>query len=30
VKQAGLEDLQAVNGISGEIAKRIYAHFHPQ
>jgi excinuclease ABC subunit C len=30
VKQAGLEDLQAVSGISGEIAKRIYAHFHPQ
>jgi excinuclease ABC subunit C len=30
VKQAGLEDLQAVEGISTETAKRIYGHFHPQ
>jgi excinuclease ABC subunit C len=28
VKQAGLEDLQAVEGISTETAKRIYGHFH--
>ncbi len=28
VKQAGLEDLQAVEGISKETAKRIYGHFH--
>jgi excinuclease ABC subunit C len=29
VKQAGLEDLQAVEGISTETAKRIYGFFHP-
>jgi excinuclease ABC subunit C len=29
VKQAGLEDLQAVEGISTATAKRIYRHFHP-
>jgi excinuclease ABC subunit C len=28
VKQAGLEDLRAAPGISGETAKRIYAFFH--
>jgi excinuclease ABC subunit C len=30
VKQAGLEDLQAVEGISVETAKRVYGFFHPQ
>jgi excinuclease ABC subunit C len=30
VKQAGLEDLQAVPGISKETAKRVYAFFHAQ
>ena len=30
VKQAGLEDLQAVSGISLETAKRVYGFFHPQ
>jgi excinuclease ABC subunit C len=30
VKQAGLEDLTAVDGISTETAKRIYGFFHPQ
>ena len=29
VKQAGLEDLHAAPGISTEIARRIYAFFHP-
>ncbi len=29
VKQAGLEDLQAAPGISREIARKVYAHFHP-
>jgi excinuclease ABC subunit C len=29
VKQAGLEDLHAAPGISTEIAKRVYAFFHP-
>lgn len=29
VKQAGLNDLEAVPGISKEIARRVYAHFHP-
>jgi excinuclease ABC subunit C len=29
VKQAGLEDLQAAPGVSKEIAKRVYAFFHP-
>jgi len=29
VRQAGLEDLQAVEGISTATAKRIYGHFHP-
>jgi excinuclease ABC subunit C len=29
VKMAGLTDLEAAPGVSREIAKRIYAHFHP-
>ncbi len=29
VKQAGLVDLEAAPGISREIARRVYAHFHP-
>jgi excinuclease ABC subunit C len=29
VKQAGLHDLEAAPGISKEIARRVYAHFHP-
>ncbi len=29
VKQAGLPDLEAAPGISREIARRVYAHFHP-
>ena len=29
VKQAGLGDLEAAPGVSSEIARRIYAHFHP-
>jgi excinuclease ABC subunit C len=29
VKQAGLADLESAPGISKEIARRIYAHFHP-
>ncbi|WP_408886943.1 excinuclease ABC subunit UvrC [Limobrevibacterium gyesilva] len=29
VKQAGLHDLEAAPGISREIARRVYAHFHP-
>jgi excinuclease ABC subunit C len=29
VKMAGLNDLEAVPGISREIARRVYAHFHP-
>lgn len=29
VKQAGLADLEATPGISHEIARRVYAHFHP-
>ncbi len=29
VRQAGLADLEAAPGISREIARRIYAHFHP-
>jgi excinuclease ABC subunit C len=29
VKMAGLADLEAVPGISREIARRVYAHFHP-
>ena len=29
VKQAGLTDLEAVPGVSKEIARRIYGHFHP-
>jgi len=29
VKQAGLVDLEAAPGISKEIARRVYAHFHP-
>ncbi|MBV8092414.1 MAG: excinuclease ABC subunit UvrC [Acetobacteraceae bacterium] len=29
VKQAGLADLEAAPGISREIARRIYAYFHP-
>jgi excinuclease ABC subunit C len=29
VKQAGLADLEAAPGISREIARRVYAHFHP-
>jgi excinuclease ABC subunit C len=29
VKMAGLADLEAAPGISKEIARRVYAHFHP-
>jgi excinuclease ABC subunit C len=29
VKQAGLTDLEAAPGVSREIARRVYAHFHP-
>ncbi|MCC6718202.1 MAG: excinuclease ABC subunit UvrC [Acetobacteraceae bacterium] len=29
VKQAGLGDLEAAPGVSREIARRVYAHFHP-
>ena len=29
VKQAGLVDLEAAPGISRELARRVYAHFHP-
>ena len=29
VKQAGLNDLEAVPGINRETARRVYAHFHP-
>jgi excinuclease ABC subunit C len=29
VRQAGLTDLEAAPGVSKEIAKRVYAHFHP-
>jgi excinuclease ABC subunit C len=29
VKQAGLADLEAAPGISREMARRVYAHFHP-
>jgi excinuclease ABC subunit C len=29
VKMAGLNDLEAVPGISRETARRVYAHFHP-
>ena len=29
VKQAGLGDLEAAPGVSSEIARRVYAHFHP-
>jgi excinuclease ABC subunit C len=29
VKQAGLQDLEAAPGISKEIARKVYAHFHP-
>jgi len=29
VSEAGLADLEAVEGISGALAKKIYAHFHP-
>src|SRR5579872_7162032 len=29
VKMAGLADLEAAPGISNEIARRVYAHFHP-
>jgi excinuclease ABC subunit C len=29
VRQAGLHDLEAAPGVSGEIARRVYAHFHP-
>ncbi len=29
VKSAGLQDLEAAPGISREIARRVYAHFHP-
>ena len=29
VKQAGLNDLEAVAGINRETARRVYAHFHP-
>ena len=29
VKMAGLADLEAAPGISHEIARRVYAHFHP-
>jgi excinuclease ABC subunit C len=29
VKQAGLTDLEAAPGVSREIARLVYAHFHP-
>ncbi len=29
VKQAGLADLEAAPGVSKEIARRVYGHFHP-
>jgi excinuclease ABC subunit C len=29
VKMAGLQDLEATPGINHEIARRVYAHFHP-
>ena len=29
VKQAGLQDLESAPGVSREIARRVYAHFHP-
>ncbi|HEY2133383.1 MAG TPA: excinuclease ABC subunit UvrC [Acetobacteraceae bacterium] len=29
VKQAGLQDLEAAPGISREIARKVYGHFHP-
>ncbi len=29
VKQAGLGDLEAAPGVSKEIARKVYAHFHP-
>jgi excinuclease ABC subunit C len=29
VKMAGLSDLEAAPGVSKEIARRVYAHFHP-
>ncbi len=29
VKQAGLSDLEAAPGVSKEIARRVYGHFHP-
>jgi excinuclease ABC subunit C len=29
VKMAGLGDLEAAPGINKEIARRVYAHFHP-
>jgi excinuclease ABC subunit C len=29
VRQAGLHDLEAAPGVSREIARRVYAHFHP-
>jgi excinuclease ABC subunit C len=29
VKMAGLADLEAAPGINREIARRVYAHFHP-
>ncbi len=29
VRQAGLTDLEATPGVSSEIARRVYAHFHP-
>jgi excinuclease ABC subunit C len=29
VKQAGLADLEVAPGVSKEIARRVYAHFHP-
>ena len=29
VKQAGLSDLEAAPGVNTEIARRVYAHFHP-
>jgi excinuclease ABC subunit C len=29
IRQAGLHDLEAAPGVSSEIARRVYAHFHP-
>jgi excinuclease ABC subunit C len=29
VKQAGLQDLESAPGISRDLARRVYAHFHP-